>query len=205
MRIWYRALGEFATNCYIVAGEDGPSCAIIDPGQPDPWIKRVIATEKLDPQAILLTHAHLDHIGGVEWVKSFTGAPVSVHAADAPMLTSPALNGSLYFETPVVAPPADRLLQDGQEIAVGGLRFTVLHTPGHTPGGVCFYTPGHLISGDTLFAGSVGRTDLPGGNHEMLIRSIRAKLLPLPAETAVHPGHGPATCIGDEKEYNPFL
>lgn len=205
MRVFSRELGEFGTNCYIVACEETGACAVIDPGQPDPWIKRTLAENGLKPAIILLTHAHLDHIGGVEWVKGFTGVEVLVHGADAAMLTDARLNGSALFGAPITAPAPDRLLQEDDVIAVGRVAFRVIHTPGHTPGGVCFYTPGHLIAGDTLFAGSIGRTDLPGGNFEDLIRSIKTKLLPLPEETVVYPGHGPTTTVGDEAEYNPFL
>jgi hydroxyacylglutathione hydrolase len=211
MKIWSRALGEFYTNCYIIACPESGDSAVIDPGTPDPWIEQTLAQHGLKPSFILLTHGHLDHIGGVERVKALTGAPVYIHPDDAAMLTDPAKNGSLYFGMPVTAPGPDHLLAEGDLIRVGKLAFQVLHTPGHTPGGVCFYLPAapgrapQLIAGDTLFAGSIGRTDLPGGDHATLIRSIKEKLLPLPPETVVYPGHGPATTIGDEKEYNPFL
>lgn len=211
MRIWSRELGDFGTNCYIIACPETGTAAVIDPGTPDPWIKRVLAEHKLTVAVILLTHGHLDHIGGVEWVKSFTGAPVWIHPDDAGMLTDPFKNGSAVFGMHVTAPPADRLLQHDEVITVGQMAFRVLHTPGHTPGGICFYkeaaggdTP-HLIAGDTLFAGSIGRTDLPGGHHATLIRSIKEQLLSLPPETVVYPGHGPTTTTGDEQEYNPFL
>ncbi|HEY3368044.1 MAG TPA: MBL fold metallo-hydrolase [Symbiobacteriaceae bacterium] len=207
VQIYSRELGDFATNCYIVACPQTNACAVIDPGVPDPWVKRTLADHGLKPVAIILTHGHLDHIGGVAWVREFTGAPVLVHTADAPMLTDPVRNGSAAFGGLVTAPPPDRLLADGETITVGKLELQVLHTPGHTPGGICLYIRdgGHLITGDTLFAGSIGRTDLPGGSFETLIRSIREKLLTLPDETTVYPGHGPATSIGDERAYNPFL
>lgn len=210
--LWSRELGPFASNCYIIACPKTMASVVIDPGIPDPWIKRVLAEHGLKPDLIMLTHGHLDHIGGVEWVKSFTGAPVWMHAADAPMMTDPVKNGSAFFGPPVVGPQPDRLLAEGDVVTVGQLQFQVLHTPGHTPGGACFYLPsaesdmpGHLIAGDTLFAGSIGRTDLPGGDLDALLRSIREKLLPLPESTVVYPGHGPTTLIGDEKAYNPFL
>lgn len=211
MRIWTRELGEFATNCYIIADPDSNAAAVVDPGEPDPWITRTLAENGLKAELILLTHGHLDHIGGVTWLSRQTGAPVLVHRDDAPYLTDANLNGSAYFGSPIIAQPPDKLLSDGDEIAVGSLRLKVIHTPGHTPGGVCFYLApsggqkGQLLAGDTLFAGSVGRTDLPGGSHTQLIQSIREKLLPLPPDTMVYPGHGPATTIGDEKAYNPFL
>lgn len=213
MRIWSRELGEFAANCYIVACPETSAAAVVDPGQPDPWITRTLAEKGLKAEVILLTHGHLDHIGGVGWLKQQLGVPVLIHRDDAPLLTDPMLNGSILFGTSVVAPPADRLLDHGDEVKVGSLRFQVIHTPGHTPGGICLYLApdgsprrvGHLLSGDTLFAGSVGRTDLPGGSHEQLIRSIRERLLPLPPDTVVYPGHGPTTTIGEEQAYNPFL
>lgn len=205
MRIWYRALGDFMANCYIVACSETRQALVIDPGVPDPWIQSCVTENDLTVAGIVLTHGHLDHIGGVGWVKGWTGAPVAIHEADADYLTSPSLNGSLYFGTQVTAPPADRLLQDGDEIEAGRLRLRVIHTPGHSPGGICLYTPGHLFAGDTLFAGSIGRTDLPGGGLRTLIQSIKARLLALPPETVVYPGHGPSTTIGDEKAYNPFL
>jgi hydroxyacylglutathione hydrolase len=211
VRVWSRALGAFGTNCYILACGETQQAAVIDPGTDDPWIQRTLTSEGLQPVWIILTHGHLDHIGGVAAVKGSTGAPVAIHQADAPMLRDPALNGGAYFRMPVVAPPADRLLADGDVIELGHLRLQVLHTPGHTPGGICLYLPprdgepGYLFAGDTLFAGAVGRTDLPGGDHATLIASIRQKLLVLPDETMVYPGHAVPTTIGDERAYNPFL
>jgi hydroxyacylglutathione hydrolase len=211
LRIWSSELGDFGTNCYIIACTETGACAVIDPGSPDPWIRQTLETAGLMPSQILVTHGHLDHIGGIAYVKGFSGATAAIHGEDAPMLTDAMRNGSAYFGTPVVAPPPDRLLREGDVVTVGDLRFSVLHTPGHTPGGICLYLAptegdtGHLFAGDTLFAGSVGRTDLAGGDHDALIRSIREKLLPLPPATVVYPGHGPSTAIGDEAEYNPFL
>jgi hydroxyacylglutathione hydrolase len=206
MQVWGKELGDFGTNCYIIQCEETGATAIVDPGTPAPWIKQHLTAHGLSISLILLTHGHLDHIGGVEWVKSFSGAPVLVHPDDLDMLSDPFLNGSALFGgDPIKLDGVDRLFGHGDLIELGNLRLKVLHTPGHSPGGVSFYTPGHLIAGDALFAGSIGRTDLPGGNYEVLKRSIHDHLFTLPDETVVYPGHGPTTTIGDERQYNPFL
>lgn len=206
MQIWGKELGDFGTNCYIIQCTQTGAAAVVDPGTPAPWIKQHLAAHGLTISLILLTHGHLDHIGGVQWVKSFSDAPVLVHPADLEMLSDPLLNGSALFGGDLIKlDGADRLLEHGDVVELGKLRLQVLHTPGHSPGGISFYTPGHLISGDALFAGSIGRTDLPGGNYEVLKRSIHTHLFTLPDETVVHPGHGPTTTIGDERAYNPFL
>lgn len=208
IRVWSSELGAFGTNCYIIACNATGQSVVIDPGADDPWIAETLKANGLKPELILLTHGHLDHIGGIAGTKRLTGAKVAVQGEDAAMLVDPMFNGSARFGKPMTAPPPDRLLRDGDEVMVGELRFGVIHTPGHTPGGACFYYAGdggHLFSGDTLFAGSIGRTDLTGGNFDDLITSIKTKLLTLPPDTTVYPGHGPTTSIGDEKEYNPFL
>ena len=205
MLLWSRSMTPFASNCYIIACPETREAAVIDPGEPSPWIKRILKEHTLTPVSIILTHGHVDHIGGVSWLKSFTQLPVLIHQDDAEMLTNPRLNGSAFVGEPVTAPKADRLLVEGEQVSIGTLTFDVIHTPGHSPGGICLYRPGHLIAGDTLFAGSVGRTDLPGGSQKDLLRSIHEKLLVLPPETIVYPGHEGRTTIGDEAEYNPFL
>lgn len=204
MLLWSRALGPFGTNCYIIACPETRVAAVVDPGQPDPWIRQVVAKEQLQVEQVLLTHAHVDHIGGVEWVRGWAGVPVALHPDDLPMAADPFYNGSAMFGEPIAITAVERELRDGATVAVGNLRLQVLHTPGHTPGGVSLYTPGYLLAGDTLFAGSVGRADLPGGDYATLIRSIRTKLFALPAATVVYPGHGPRTTIGDERDYNPY-
>jgi glyoxylase-like metal-dependent hydrolase (beta-lactamase superfamily II) len=205
MLLWSRALGEFDTNCYIIACPETKQALIIDPGQPDPWIWETVQLEGLTVKEVILTHGHCDHIGGVEYVKSWCGAPVRIHNNDRPMLLDARLNGSAFFGEPFTAPAPDGSLKEGDEVTCGTLRFQVLFTPGHSPGSISLYTPGHVIAGDALFAGSIGRTDLPGGDAKTLLKAIKTKLLTLPKATIVYPGHGPETTIGDEAAYNPFL
>lgn len=205
MLIWSRALGDFATNCYILACPETRQAIVIDPGQPDPWIWETVQLENLTVKEIILTHGHCDHIGGVAYVKQWSGAPVRMHNNDRPMMRDARLNGSAFFGEPFTAPEPDGSLKEGDEVAVGNLRLKVLFTPGHSPGSISLYTKGHVIAGDALFAGSIGRTDLPGGEIKTLLKAIKTKLLTLPKETIVYPGHGPETTIGDEAAYNPFL
>lgn len=205
MLLWSRSLGEFDTNCYIIACPQTKQALIIDPGQPDPWIWETVQLEGLTVKEIILTHGHCDHIGGVDYVKSWADVPTRIHNNDRPMLVDSRLNGSAFFgEAFTVAAPASSM-KEGDEITCGTLRFQVLFTPGHSPGSVSLYTPGHLISGDALFAGSIGRTDLPGGDLKALLKAIKTKLLTLPKGTIVYPGHGETTTIGDEAAHNPFL
>ena len=201
------------TNCYLVGPlECGASPSrtgeviAIDPGGDADLILRLIESEGLTVTAIVNTHGHGDHIGANADLKARFDCPIMIHVADADFLTDPMLNLSGCFgEETALSPAADRLLQDGDEIEVGPVTFRVIHTPGHTPGGICLYTDGRLFAGDTLFAGSVGRTDFPGGSMDHLITGIREKLLVLPDDTIVYPGHGPTTTIGDEKIVNPYL
>lgn len=199
-------LGPLATNAYLLVKPELNRAVVIDPGMhPQPLLKRL---EGLDIEAVLLTHAHFDHIGGVEAVRRMKGCPVYLHDAEADWLTDPELNGSTLWPElgePVSTEPAEYALEDGQRLELLGETFRVLHLPGHSPGSVGFLHGGTLFGGDALFRLSVGRTDLPGGSSRELHDSIHTKLFTLPDEVIVHPGHGPKTTIGFEKEHNPYV
>jgi hydroxyacylglutathione hydrolase len=203
MKVHTFPLGVFQTNCYLLVDEETEQAAIIDPGQdPDPLLA---AIEGLNVVGIWLTHAHLDHIAGLAEVKAATGAEVLIHENEKDWLTDPMLNGSgrypEYIE-PITGPSADRLLKAGDVLMLGNTKFEVRFAPGHTPGHVVFVTDGMVFAGDTLFYGSIGRTDLPGGNTAQLVKSIREQLYTLPEDTVVYPGHGPETTIGRERKEN---
>lgn len=200
-------LGALQTNCYVLSNQAG-ECIVFDPGAEGERLVQWLKENQLRPLAILLTHAHFDHIGAVEQVREAFSVPVYLHQAEAEWLTNPALNGSARFQLGEVSgQPADHLLTDEASLTIGGFSFQLFHTPGHSPGSISyFFEEGNVVfAGDALFMGSIGRTDLPGGNHEQLIKSIHDHLLSLPEEVIVLPGHGPATMIGDEMERNPFL
>jgi hydroxyacylglutathione hydrolase len=207
-------VGALQCNCSILGDEVSGEAIVVDPGDEIPRILAVLARHKLTVKQILITHAHIDHIAGAARLQTLTGAPVLYNQNDLPLVKMMAVQaGWLGVETPEVRPPDDTL-DDGKLISIGAvsngspaLSGSILHTPGHTQGSVCLYLPEQnlLLAGDTLFAGSVGRTDLPGGDGPTLLRSIHSKLLPLPDATVVLPGHGPETTIGDERESNPFL
>ncbi len=197
--------GQFAENCYLLWDPSAPETVIVDPGEePERFLAAAAARDRVI-SAIWLTHAHLDHIQGVGDVRAATGAPVYLHPADRELYQSLPQQG-LWFGQRLPAPPApDHWLAHGQRLPLGRVEFEVRHTPGHSPGHVCFVGPGTVLAGDVLFEGSIGRSDLPGGDFETLLASIRRELLTLPDDTVVHPGHGPATTIGRERRSNPFL
>lgn len=207
MQIKMLPLGPLQTNCYLLLEEESHQALIFDPGfGPEAAIE---ALQGYTVQAIILTHGHWDHVYGVQAVKDATHAPVWISAIERDWLTDPLLNRSGYrtdlLQTVCDGPPPDRLLNEGDTFDFAGRRFTVLHTPGHTPGSLSFATDGFVIAGDALFQRSIGRTDLPGGSLEALVTAIRTKLFALPDETLVLPGHGPTTSIGQEKAFNPFV
>jgi glyoxylase-like metal-dependent hydrolase (beta-lactamase superfamily II) len=198
-------VGALDTNCYLVYCEESRACAIIDPGAEPGKIFAAIADLQLKPALILNTHGHIDHIGANRDMKEKYAVPLYLHSSDVPMLK---VTEHVEFSLLLGArdsPSPDRLLVDGDEIAVGRESLRVIHTPGHTPGSVGFLGDGALFSGDTLFCGGVGRTDLEGGSWKDLEKSIREKILVLPGETVVLPGHGPWTTVEQEKLSNPFF
>jgi len=199
-------LGELQTNCFIVADSETKAAAVIDPGWDAPRVLDNLKKHAWSLKYILLTHAHFDHIGAVADLVDATGVPLALHPADLPLLHH--LGGAPLFGHRIrPSPEPSLLLQPGQVIEVGQLRFEVLFVPGHTPGHVAFHEPQAkaVFSGDVLFRQGIGRTDFPGGNMQTLLTSLRDQLLVLPDETTVFPGHGPATTIGAERKGNPFL
>ena len=197
-------VGPYETNCYIYAAAQGSSAVAIDPGYDSALILRRAKSLTLDISYIILTHGHPDHIGALRELKEATGADIAMHAADTDLLQDDFLATMLGMS--VSWPPRpDVLLEDGQEIAVGGLTLTVLHTPGHSRGSLCLLGECVVFTGDTLFRSGIGRTDLPGGNYREILKSIQTKLMSLPEDAKVYPGHGLPTTVGREKYHNPFL
>jgi len=198
-------VGPFASNCYIVGSESTKEGLIIDPGDEAGEILKSVKDLGLDIKIIVLTHGHIDHIGALKEVKEATGAEVAIHTDDAQSLHGGGQSLGALFGLSYGAPPSpDRLLKGGDSIDIGDLHFMVLHTPGHTPGGICLLGHGMVFTGDTLFNYGIGRTDL-GGSYSQLMNSIHTKLMVLPDDTTVYPGHGPETTIGAERQGNPFL
>lgn len=198
-------VGPLQVNCVVLGCSATRKAAVIDPGDDFDSILAVLKKHQLQVEIILNTHGHFDHIGANAALKKQSGAPLYIHPGDINLLQLAKTQGALYGLNVNNSPLPDHELSDGETVEFGEQKLKVLHTPGHSPGCVCFYTEGLLISGDTLFAGSVGRTDLPGGNHQQLLASLRAKLVGLPGQTRVIPGHGPDTSMAQELRHNPFL
>ncbi len=200
-------VGALQCNCSILGDEASGEAIVVDPGDEVLRILALLQRHNLTVKQILVTHAHIDHIAGAARLQALTGAPILYNKNDLPLVRMMDVQaGWLGSTTPEVRPPDDTL-DDGKLISITNLSGSILYTPGHTQGSVCLYLPDQnlLLAGDTLFAGSVGRTDLPGGDGPTLLRSIHSKLLPLPDSTVVIPGHGPKTTIGNERATNPFL
>jgi glyoxylase-like metal-dependent hydrolase (beta-lactamase superfamily II) len=200
-------VGPLQCNCTIMGDENAAEAVVIDPGDEVSRIYRRLSSLGLKLRQILVTHAHIDHVGGALQLKALTGAPIFLNEDDLPLLQMMSVQAAwLGVQPPDTAPP-DESLQDGGRVGLEACPAQILHTPGHTQGSVClhFAPLKMVIAGDTLFAGSIGRTDLPGGNFQQIINSIQTRLLTLPDETRVIPGHGPATTIGAERHTNPFL
>jgi hydroxyacylglutathione hydrolase len=198
-------VGPLQVNCFILADEKTKEAVVIDPGDDAQDILRVIKDKGLRVRYIVNTHAHFDHVGANKAVKDATGAELLLHEADAPVLATVGSQSRSFGMNPVSSPPPDRLLKHGDTIVAGEVSLKVMHTPGHTPGGISLLEQGLVFTGDALFAGSIGRTDFPGGDLRTLIRSIKTNLMTLPDDTKVFSGHGPASTIGDERAENPFL
>jgi len=197
-------LGSFASNCYLVADEDTKEAIVIDPGVAGGSILSRIKELGLAVKYIVITHGHPDHIGAVWELKEATGAKLLIHPEDARYLHARPGPDGMFHQTG--APPeVDMELNDGDTVNINNISLQVIHTPGHSPGGICLLTGGILFSGDTLFFSSIGRSDFPGGNGRQLLESIHNKLMTLPDDTTVLPGHGPETTIGTERKTNPFL
>jgi len=198
-------VGALGTNCYIVGCPETKEAVVIDPGDEAKKILRTAEANGLKIIAVINTHGHWDHVGANVELSQLAGVPVMIHEDDANFLTDGRLNLASALGKKGSGMAADRLLKDGDKISVGTITLLVLHTPGHTPGGISLVTEDTVFVGDTLFSGSIGRTDLPGGDFDTLITSIKNKLMPLDDAVTAYPGHGPSTSIGKERRSNPFL
>ncbi|WP_127058777.1 MBL fold metallo-hydrolase [Veillonella ratti] len=205
MKLYRMPLGALGTNCYIVVDESNQHCLVVDPGGEGERLVALLKEKGLQPEAVILTHGHGDHIGGVQAVVDAFKVPIYINKGDEEFLTNSNLNLSGAIGQPVKVTGDIRFIKEDDVIRLGEYSFKVIETPGHTPGGVCFYGEGMVLAGDSLFLESIGRTDFPGSSYEDLIDSVRHKLFTLPEETVVYPGHGPETTIGHEKTYNPFV
>ena len=200
-----RAVGPFAMNCTLVVCERTREAIVVDPGDEPEVIEKMIERDGARVKALVGTHGHMDHVSAAEPLRKRLGVPFHLHKADLSWIEMLPRQAMMFGVDVPEVPTVDGFLEDGQTIEVGDLRFEVRHTPGHTEGGVTLVGEGVAIVGDCVFLGSIGRTDLPGGNHETLMRSIKTRILDLPDETVIHCGHGPRTTVGAERSGNPFL
>lgn len=199
------ALGPLETNCYILADGISGRAVVIDPASDGVWLAGVIESRRWHLEKILLTHGHADHIAGVDELRSKTGAEVGIHADDEEMLFRPDKNLSLFFGKAIQTLPPEAILEHDMAIQLGKSQIRVIHTPGHTPGSVCFLIRDVLISGDTIFRNSIGRADFPGASFKQLIDSVQTRLMVLDDSIRILPGHGMESTIGHERQHNPYI
>jgi len=199
------SVGPLQVNCFVVSCSKTGEAMIVDPGEEGERILYLTEKEGLNICKVVNTHGHFDHIGANRKVVEISGAELMIHAEDLPLLQNARSHAEVYGLSVTASPEPDRLLEQGDTFQVGELSFSVFHVPGHSPGGICLLGEGHLFVGDVLFSGSIGRTDLPGGDFDSLVNGVRERLFALPDETIVHPGHGPDTTIGRERQMNPFV
>jgi len=205
MKYEHIIVGAIETNCYLVYCEETKECAVIDPGAEAEKIIHLIRQKELKPTIVINTHGHVDHVGANMDIIDEYSIPLLIHSADSPMLDKVEQMELSFFLGAKNSPPPDKFLVEGEKVVIGSVQMEIIHTPGHSPGSVSLLSDGVLFSGDTLFSGGVGRTDLPGGSWNELVCSIKEKILTLPQETPVLPGHGPATTVGQEERSNPFI
>ena len=198
-------VGPIQSNCYILGCERTKQAAVIDPGGDINTILMTLAKDKLKLAYIINTHGHFDHSGGNKPLKAATGAELLIHRADAPMILNQEQGGAMWGMEIQNSPPPSRYIDEGDIITFGDISLKVLHTPGHSPGGISLVFDKMVFVGDTLFAGSIGRTDFPGGDYEGLLRNVQTKIFTLGDDVMVYPGHGPETTVGHERQYNPFF
>lgn len=202
----HRVVGPLACNCYIVGDPETHKAIVIDPGDDADELAASISEREVVVTAIVATHAHFDHVLAAERLRELTGAPFYLHDADRPLLDWLQESGRVFLGIDVGEPPeVDTAAAEGDRIEAGAVALEVVHTPGHSPGSISLVSEEAVFSGDTLFAGSVGRTDLPGGDTDQLVKAVKGKLFALDDDLPVYPGHGPATTLGEERRFNPFV